>query len=170
LEAFALLRREWGVELPLLLVGRRGWLYEEIFATIDRLALGRAVVHLERVDNALLASLYRRAVLLALPSHYEGFGLPPLEAMHCGCPVVVSDRASLPEVVGEAGIQLAPEDARTWASAMARLLADGALREEMIQRGYVQAARFTWEATARATLRLYTGVEETSIAEGERAS
>ena len=157
LEAYALLRRDHGVDLPLLLVGRRGWLDEEIFATIERLALGEAVIHLDSVDNPTLAALYRRAALLALPSHYEGFGLPPLEAMHCGCPVVVSDRASLREVVGEAGLRLAPEGAAAWAAAMARLLQDSGLRAELIERGYAQAAHFTWEATARATLRLYIG-------------
>lgn len=155
LHAYARMRQGGGPDVPLLLVGGKGWLYEQIFATIGELGLGDSVHHLAGVGDAALAQLYHAAGVLALPSHYEGFGLPPLEAMHCGCPVIVSDRASLPEVVGPAGRQLPPDDIDAWAHALEQVLTDSAQRAAMIQAGYQQAARFTWERTAQATLALY---------------
>jgi alpha-1,3-rhamnosyl/mannosyltransferase len=88
-------------------------------------------------------------------SFYEGFGLPALEAMACGTPVVVADRASLPEVVGEAGLLVNPDDPKDIAQALGRVLADDALRAQMRQLGLAQAARFTWEEAARKTLGVY---------------
>ena len=102
-----------------------------------------------------LRAFYHAAMVLALPSHYEGFGLPPLEAMHCGCPVIVSDRASLREVVGDAGPRLEPEDVDGWAEALGRMIGDGEHRAACISRGHRQAAQFTWERTAEQTLALY---------------
>ncbi|MDT8304553.1 MAG: glycosyltransferase family 1 protein [Anaerolineae bacterium] len=160
LEAYALLREEAQVGLPLVLVGGKGWLYEEIFEKIEGLGLSGSVRHLSGVSDQMLAHLYHAAGVLALPSHYEGFGLPPLEAMHCGCPVVVSERGSLPEIVGEAGIVLPPDDVPAWAEALARLISDSEHRERMISRGRVQAARFTWEETAAETLALYREAAE----------
>lgn len=157
IEAYARLRREEQVDLPLILVGGKGWLYEEIFATIEKQGIARHVHHLSGVSDEVLAHLYHAAGALALPSHYEGFGLPPLEAMHCGCPVVVSDRASLPEIVGDAGILLPPDDVPAWAEALARALSDSEQRAQMIARGYRQAEQFTWEQTALQTLQLYVG-------------
>src|SRR5690606_13937044 len=97
LRAYARLRRDYGCTVPLVLVGGKGWLHDPVFETIEQLNLGAYVCHLLAVPSEALAHLYHAAGALALPSHYEGFGLPPLEAMHCGCPVVVSNRASLPE-------------------------------------------------------------------------
>lgn len=100
LRVYHRLRRERGLERPLLLVGGKGWIYEEIFTTIRELQLDEHVHHLPGVADEQLAQLYSAAALLAAPSFYEGFGLPVLEAMHCGCPVVASNRGSLPEVGG----------------------------------------------------------------------
>lgn len=158
LQAYALARADHGVRVPLVLVGRRGWLYEEIFATIEALKLREHVVHLDQFDNQSLAHLYHSAGLLALPSHYEGFGLPPLEAMNCGCPVVTSDRGSLPEIVGPAGPLLPPDDVDLWAETLARILADGAERERLIAAGHQQASRFSWARAAEETRRLYQGL------------
>jgi glycosyltransferase involved in cell wall biosynthesis len=155
LRAYQTARGEGGVTVPLVLVGSKGWLYDEIFATVEVLELRDAVRHLGGVDDATLAHLYHGAGLLAMPSLYEGFGLPALEAMHCGCPVVASDRGSLPEVVGEAGLLLPPDDTAAWAGAMVRVLGDGALRAEMARGGRRKAETFSWEMTARATLALY---------------
>lgn len=157
LRAYARLRREHGRTVPLVLVGGKGWLHDPVFETIEQLDLGTHVRHLTAVPTEELAHLYHAAGALALPSHYEGFGLPPLEAMHCGCPVVVSNRASLPEVVGPAGILLEPDDEAAWADALNRVLEDEDLRARLVTAGYQQAARFTWEKTAAATLRLYAG-------------
>ena len=155
LDAYLLLRRQAVVELPLILVGGKGWLYEAIFDAIEELGLAGAVRHLSGVGDKELAHLYHAAGVLALPSHYEGFGLPPLEAMHCGCPVIVSERGSLPEIVGDAGILLPADDVEAWAETLGKVLSDSELRERMIVRGKIQAARFTWEETAASTLALY---------------
>jgi len=162
LRAFAVLRQERELDAPLILVGGKGWLYDEIFRTIETLGLDEAVRHLQGVPDADLACLYRAAGVLALPSHYEGFGLPALEAMHCGCPVVASNRASLPEVVGEAGILLDPDDVDAWVDGLATAVLDGDRRAAMIAAGYEQANRFSWEKTAAATKRLYWEIARAS--------
>lgn len=155
LQAYKLLREETAVDAPLILVGGKGWIYDDIFATIEALRLGEHVRHLSGVFDEQLAHLYAAAGVLVTPSHYEGFGLPALEAQHCGCPVIVSKRGSLPEIVGPDGMQLDPDDAPAWADAMGRVLTDTTLRARLVANGRLQARRFTWEKTAAATLRLY---------------
>ena len=140
---------------PLVLAGRRGWLYDEIFARIATLKLGSRVHFVENAPNEDLAALYNSARLLVLPSFYEGFGLTVLEAMACGTPVVCSGCGSLPEVAGDAALLVNPDDLDGLASAMERVLEDEALRAQMRSRGLAQAARFSWEKTARETLGLY---------------
>ena len=154
LQALAILRAG-GDNCRLVIAGRPGWLYEEIFALIEQLGLEPWVHFLEDVSLADLIALYNGAALLALPSFYEGFGLPALEAMQCGTPTVVADRASLPEVVGEAGLFIDPEAPETLAQACQRLLHDGELHAELRQAGFRQASQFTWQATAEQTLRVY---------------
>jgi glycosyltransferase involved in cell wall biosynthesis len=156
IRAYQQMLAETAVDVPLILVGGKGWIYEDIFAAIDELGLRGQVRHLDGVYDAQLAHLYHAAGVLVTPSKYEGFGLPALEAMHCGCPVIVSDCGSLPEVAGGAGILLNPDDESAWAEAMARVLTDSDLHQTMIVNGRSQAASFTWEKTARATLSLYT--------------
>jgi glycosyltransferase involved in cell wall biosynthesis len=157
LHAYRRLRHEAGVDVPLVLVGRTGWLADDIFATIDALNLRDCVRHLSGIYDTALAHLYHGAALLALPSHYEGFGLPPLEAMHCGCPVIASNRGSLPEVVGDGGLLLDADDVAAWADAMNRVLHDAALRERLIASGHAQARTFSWRRCAEQTLKLYEG-------------
>jgi glycosyltransferase involved in cell wall biosynthesis len=108
----------------------------------------------EEDKSALLSG----AMAFVFPSLYEGFGLPPLEAMACGTPVIASNRSSLPEVVGEGGILVEPTDAESLAEAMEVLLIDDALRAELRQRALVQAAKFSWEQTALETLAVYRSV------------
>lgn len=155
LEAYATLREQYGIENQLVIAGRKGWLYDEVFKKIDALALHEHVRHIQSAGDDELAHLYLSAGLLALPSHYEGFGLPVLEAMHCGCPVISSDRASLPEVVGKAGILLPPSDPDAWATAMNQVLTDENTRQRMKTAGLVQASHFSWERTAAETRRIY---------------
>lgn len=158
IRAYHRLRGETAVDVPLILVGGKGWLYDEIFATVADLGLEERVRHLSGVFDRELAHLYHAAGVLVTPSFYEGFGLPALEAQHCGCPVVVSRRGSLPEIVGPAGMMVDdPEDVTAWAETLARVLSDSALRAEMIERGYGQAETFSWEKTAVQTWQLYTG-------------
>jgi glycosyltransferase involved in cell wall biosynthesis len=140
---------------PLALVGSKGWLYDEIFERVEKLHLTEQVRFLYSVPRADLPGLYCAAGVLATVSFYEGFGFPALEAMACGTPVVVSDRASLPEVVGEAGLLVDPDDPDDIARALARALTDEPLRAQMREKGLAQAARFTWEKAARETLAVY---------------
>lgn len=157
LHAYHRWRHERKDELPLVLVGGRGWLYDEIFATIQRLGLSDSVFFLEGVSDIKLAHLYRAAGVLAMPSYYEGFGLPALEAMHAGCPVIASDRGSLIEVVGQAALRIEPDDIDGWVDAIDRVLTDTSLSQQLAIEGYRQAANFTWAKTAQATLALYRG-------------
>jgi glycosyltransferase involved in cell wall biosynthesis len=142
-------------ELGLVLAGRPGWLAEPIL----KLARVQAewVRLLDYVPATDLAALYSGARVFAFPSLYEGFGFPILEAMACGAPVVCAATASLPELAGEAALQVDPLDVTALASAIERVLGDGALRAELAARGPAQARRFTWERTARNTLRVLAG-------------
>lgn len=155
LRAYHGLRTVYKIDVPLVLVGRKGWLYEEIFRTIEELGLAGHVHHLEGVGDEPLAHLYHAAGVLATPSHYEGFGLPALEAQHCGCPVIVSNRGSLPEIAGDAGLILDVLDEEEWTDALYRVLTDDQQRERMIRRGYKQAKTFSWQKAAEQTLELY---------------
>jgi len=145
--------------LQLLIAGGRGWLYEEILAEAEK--HGDRVRILGFVDDADLPALYRNATLFAFPSLYEGFGLPVLEAMACGVPVVCSNASSLPEVAGDAALLVHPLDTGALAQALARVLEDADLRREMIAKGLAQATRFTWEQAARQLLGTFEVICET---------
>ena len=116
------------------------------------------VVFLGRVSDEDLPALYSLADIFAFPSLYEGFGLPPLEAMACGLPVVCSNTSSLPEVVGEAGVLVSPHDIDAWSSAMAGLLGDGDRRRDLSELGQERARQFTWERSARQLLDIFLNV------------
>jgi glycosyltransferase involved in cell wall biosynthesis len=158
IRAFAQAQR--AVRLPhrLVLIGARGWKYAEVDRAIAQEGISNNVIFAGYVSQDELPRWYQAADLFVYPSLYEGFGLPPLEAMACGIPVVTSNAASLPEVVGDAALQVAPDDGSALADAIVRALTDRALREQMIARGIVQAARFSWTRTARETVALYRTV------------
>jgi glycosyltransferase involved in cell wall biosynthesis len=137
----------------LVIGGKPGWLYEEILAQARE--LGTAVQFIGGVLPEDLPALYSAARLFVLPSLYEGFGLPVLEAMACGTPVVCSRASSLPEVAGDAALLVEPHDVDGLAAALQRALSDEALRRQMIARGLAQAARFSWAKAARETLAVY---------------
>jgi glycosyltransferase involved in cell wall biosynthesis len=143
---------------PLVIAGRRGWMSESVFARLEKLGLEKAVTILGYVPDDTLAALYSACQAMAFPSLYEGFGLPVLEAMSCGAPVVCSDSSSLPEVGGDAVLYVNPQSADDWAAALTRVLGDNSLRSEMRQRGLAQSAAFTWERTARSMLPIYERV------------
>lgn len=161
IRAFAHAKQKAKLPHHLILVGAYGW-NAILRAEIDRAATEAGVADSVRfigyAPQDEIASWYRAADLFAYPSLYEGFGLPPLEAMACGTPVVTSNAASLPEVVGEAGLMVAPEDERALADAIIRAVTDRALRAEMRARGLEQARKFSWARTARETAELYREV------------
>jgi glycosyltransferase involved in cell wall biosynthesis len=157
--AYHRVRQAFPAAPKLVLVGIKGWHYEDVLTAIDQLGLEDDVLLPGRVPSELLPALYNGAQLLAYPSIYEGFGLPALEAMACGTPVITSNTSSLPEVVGDAGVMVDPYDVTQLATAMEQMLNDEAQRAVFRQRGLERAARFTWEATARQTLEVYQGSE-----------
>ena len=147
-------------DVTLLIGGSKGWYYKEIFATAERLGLtarGR-VRWLGRVPDDELSLWYNIANVCAYPSLYEGFGLPPLEAMACGTPVIASDTSALPEVVGTAGILLEPINVQTWANALSKVLSDNDFASNLSRAGLQQASRFSWERTAAETAAILDAV------------
>jgi len=144
----------------LVVVGSWGWRYQAIKEKMER--LGPRLHHLESVDPDELPVIYNLARVLAHPAWYEGFGLPPLEAMACGTPVVVSDRSSLPEVVADAGVIVPAGDTEAWRKAMEEVIADTDLAADLRHRGILRAAQFSWERAAQLTWRAIDDVITTS--------
>jgi len=151
LDAYALARQRYGLREQLVLAGQAGWRAESIERKIEELGLGDCVRRTGYVPESEVPALLSGATALVFPSLYEGFGLPALEAMACGTPVIASDASSLPEVVGEAGLLLDPYDVEAWASAMSDLSANPAKREALQAQGRLRARAFTWERCARET-------------------
>lgn len=164
LEAYATLRPRYP-QVGLVIAGGKGWLSEPFFERLRSLELVDRVTLTGYVPDEDLPTLLNAAEAFAYPSEFEGFGLPPLEAMACGVPVVCSNASSLPEVVGEAGVQVAPRDVRAWVEALGRVLEDEQLRAGLRAKGLKRARLFTWETAARRTLEVYRSVSTTN---GER--
>ncbi len=140
----------------LVMVGTRGWKMESIFSELEKLgALGDRVIVTGFVPDEDLAPIYSHAFMFVYPSLLEGFGLPPLEAMQCGVPVITSNTSSLPEVVGDAGIMVPPTDADALCEAMARLFQDRELRDRLASRSRERAATFSWARCAAETVAAY---------------
>lgn len=156
LDAFARLRRE--VDVELVLVGRTGWLYQPILERLARPDVQGWARLFQDVETDELPAIYSAATVLALPSLYEGFGLTALEAMACGCPVVGSNRAALPEVVGEAGLLVEAEDVEALAEALLRVLTNGGLQADLARLGLERAGQFSWQRAAAETQALYQRV------------
>lgn len=142
-------------DAELILTGPPWFRDRDIQRSISHMSLEGRVRHLGHVKRADLAGIYSGAVALVYPSRFEGFGAPVLEAMSVGCPVVSSNAAALPEVVGDAGILLDPLDRTGWTEAMEKLLADSSLREMLIDKSRARASSFSWERSARLQLAAY---------------
>ena len=138
--------------IQLVIAGKKGWLYEEIFQQVEKLGLEGRVVFTGYVPEGDLPALLSGARLFVFPSLYEGFGLPVLEAMACGTPVVCSNTSSLPEVAEDAAVLVDPLDVEGLAAAIGRVLGDEELRAKLIERGFEQAREFSWDRCARETL------------------
>jgi glycosyltransferase involved in cell wall biosynthesis len=139
----------------LAIAGGPGWLYEETRKLVEDLQLEKKVRFLGRVSDLELITLYSMADIFAFPSFFEGFGVPPLEAMACGAPVITSNTSSLPEVAGDAALLVDPTNTEALANAILRLLEDEQLREDLRQKGYERAGQFSWAASAQKMLAVY---------------
>jgi len=156
IRAYARLRAEHSGFAPqLVIVGRKLWLADGIFAEVRRQRWAEDVILTGYVADADLAQLYRAATAFVYPSLFEGFGLPPVEAMACGTPVVTSNISSLPEIVGDAALLIDPGDEEALAAALLQIVSDQPLRAKLREQGIVQAGKFTWRAAAEKTLQLY---------------
>lgn len=151
--------KDAGADAPFLMIaGPNGWLYEEIFRQVEALHLTERVVFPGFVPRDEMPHWYNAALGFVYLSAFEGFGLPPLEAMACGTPVIVNDTSSLPEVVGDAGLRVRANNPQEVAEALNRLSSSPELCETLRQAGKLQAARFSWQRTAEQTLRVVGSV------------
>lgn len=155
LKAYSYLPDALKKQYPLVLAGGIGWLMEGLDEEIRRLGISQSIIKTGYIPREDLPSLYSGANIFVYPSLYEGFGLPPLEAMACGTPVITSNIASLSEVVGEAGIQIYPNDVKKLAEVMEDLLTNPGRRHHLSQKGIERARLFTWEKCASMTLGVY---------------
>lgn len=153
LMAMASLRRE--VTEQLVVVGGQGWLFDETKELLEKLGLGDRVIFTDYAPQGELPALYQGAKLFVFPSLYEGFGIPMLEAMSAGTPVVASNTSSLPEIGGGAALYFDPHDGKALKHAVTRVLTDEPLRERLAEAGREQAAGFSWDKTAQHTLGVY---------------
>jgi glycosyltransferase involved in cell wall biosynthesis len=151
IEAFSLLKNK---ETQLVIVGKKGWMWEEILSAPENFKVEERVKFLDFVQNEDLPNLYKKALCFVLPSLYEGFGLPVLEAMRFGCPTVISNVSSLPEVGGDASLYFDPQSVDDIAQKLDKVISDEKLREEMVKKGYNQIKQFSWEKTAKETLKV----------------
>jgi len=160
IEAYAALKKGRDNIPVLVIAGRKGWLFETIFERVKRLNVEDSVIFTGYVSDADKPALLAGAKFFCFPSLYEGFGMPPLEAMACGTPVLASNAASLPEVCGDAAVLVDPYSAEEIAKGMETLCFDAGLREELRKKGLGQAARFDWADSAGKLYKLYAGVTE----------
>lgn len=142
----------------LVIIGRKGWKYDEIFETIEKLNIKRDIIFTDYVPESDLVKFYNSADVFVYPSLYEGFGLPPLEAMACGCPVITSNTSSLPEVVGNAGIMVDPYDVDELAGAIYNALNNSSLRKKLSKRSLERSKLFKWCKVAKKTWNIYENI------------
>jgi len=157
LKAFQILKKK-GRKEKLILVGKKGWEYKPIEETIQKLGLQKDIIATGFVPTEDLPKYHGSAKCYVTASFYEGFGLPALEAMKCGCPVIVSDRGSLPEIVGKAGLVVKATDIRGFADAMYMILSNNKKRAEMKKQSLKRAKEFTWKESAKKTIALYNSL------------
>ncbi|MCB9454682.1 MAG: glycosyltransferase family 4 protein [Anaerolineaceae bacterium] len=155
LAAYRALRNELPDAPPIVLAGRRGWMFDETMARIRQMGLDAHIHWRENIPDDALPALYNGAQVLVTPSFYEGFGLPALEAMACGTVPIVSNRSSLPEVVGDIGLQINPDDPTTLTQALYHALTDSGWLRRMQVAALERARLFTWSHTAAITLSVY---------------
>lgn len=161
-QAYTLLQKDAIItkDTQLVIAGGEGWFSERLYRKVQESELTQQIVFPGFIPDEHLPALYSGAALFVFPSIYEGFGLPVLEAMSCGVPVVTSNVSSLPEIAGEAGFLVDPRQPETIARGIAAVLSDLQLQEQMQAKGYRQAQKFSWQRTAEETYRVYQEVYE----------
>lgn len=157
MKAFELARKKLGSDFQLVICGKKGWLYKDILQTYNEVNKGDIILT-NYVGDEDLVNLYRNADMFVFPTLYEGFGLPVLEAMGCGAPVVTSNVASLPEITGDAAVLIDPLDVWQISEAMVKVALSDSLRRDLRKKGIDQAAKFCWSKTATGTLDVYRSV------------
>jgi glycosyltransferase involved in cell wall biosynthesis len=153
--AFNSLKQKYKIEHDLVLIGRKGWNYQSIFAAIEASPYKQHIYHLDYLSDELVALFYARADVFVYPSYYEGFGLPVLEAMTLGAPVVASNTSSLPEVTGDAAILIDPNEPNNLAEAIWEVSNNSQMRQKLIQKGKERAKQYSWQQNAWETLKAY---------------
>ena len=157
IEAFSKLKDK---DVDLVVVGKKGWMYDEIINSPSEFGVGNRVKFLDSVEDEDLSTFYKNAIFFILPSLYEGFGLPVLEAMEYGCPVITSNVSSLPEAGGDAVLYVNPEDVKDITEKMQKLLQDDSLRKELVAKGREQVKKFSWKKTAEQTIKVLEGLNK----------
>ncbi|QII11037.1 putative mannosyltransferase B [Candidatus Kuenenia stuttgartiensis] len=157
LEAMDILKKN-NLNIKLVIVGKKGWLYAGFFDTLQSLGLGNNVIFTGYVPAEDLPGIYNLAEIFVYPSKYEGFGLPLLEAMSCGVPVIASNISSIPEVLGDAGTLVRPDDPKEFAHKIYELLTDKEIRVKMSSKGFERTKSFSWEKVAQKTLTVYENI------------
>lgn len=155
INAFNIFRKEYKYDIKLVIAGGKGWNSEQVFELVKILKLEKEVIFTGHVPKEDLLVLYNYALSFVYPSIYEGFGIPILEAMACGCPVITAQSSSLPEISGNAALYVNPFDVEDISSAIFKLLDNDGLRKILIERGFENIKRFNWEQTAIKTLNIY---------------
>ena len=158
IQAFQLMCERHPNEYSLVICGKKGWMYDEILNVANSPGLRERVLFTGYVPDEHLPFLYNLAGAVVYPSLYEGFGLPVIEAMACGRPVLTSNRGALAEVAGDDALLVSPEDEDEMANGLHRLISDNELREKLTASGLKKASTFTWERAARATLEVYNRI------------
>jgi glycosyltransferase involved in cell wall biosynthesis len=158
ISAFEYLKQTYQIEHQLVLIGQKGWLYKPIFEQIERSPYQNEIHHLDYLPDAQVMQFYRNADVFVYPSHYEGFGMPVLEAMTLGAPVVTTNVSSLPEIAGNAAILVEPNEIKELGEAILKVIGDRTLRQNLIQKGKEQAKLYSWENTVQETLKAYRSI------------
>lgn len=157
IRAFAIFLKE-RPDFTLYIVGQKGWQYDEVFKETQKLKISDKVIFPDYIPENGLLNLYNLAYAFVFPSLYEGFGIPPLEAMSCGCPVVFSNISSIPEVVGDAGLSINPYDEKDIADKLLLIANDKSLREELSLKGLKRYKIFNWEKSAKEMISIFKNI------------
>ena len=155
IDAYSAFSKEYEHPASLVLAGGKGWMYEGIFQKVQSLNLQKHVIFTQYIDEADLCALMSGAMAFVFPSLYEGFGMPPLEAMSCGTPVLVSDRASLPEVVGGSAVIVKADSVKSIQEGLHQLHDDSSLKEQLKQEGLQRVKQFSWKRSADELYKVY---------------